>query len=234
MVNNMEVKNDFQYSIRIMNNIDSFQKYYDLLVEENKKYNLTSITNEEEAFIKHFEDSICMNKAIDMNNVKTLCDIGSGAGFPSLPLKIVYPHLHVTIIEPTLKRVNFMKSVVGMLGLKDVEVINARAEDVARDYVEKFDVVTARALAALPMFLELTSTFCKVNGYLIAYKGSNFEEEIELSKNALKVLDLKIEKTEKFELKKEYGMRTLIKIKKIKETNNKYPRRFAEIKKKPL
>lgn len=231
------MENSITFNKYILENYESFEKYYNLLVKENEKYNLTNIVEREEAFIKHFEDSICMNRIIDMNTVESICDIGSGAGFPSLPLKIAYPHLKVTIIEPTLKRVNFMKMVVDMLNLKDVNVINGRAEDVCKEdisHIEKYDVVTARALATLPMFLELTACYCKIGGSLVAYKGSNFEEEIEMSKNALKILDLKVEKTESFELKKDFGNRTLIKIKKIKSTNQKYPRRFAEIKRKLL
>lgn len=228
------MENSIKYNKLILDNIDAFETYYKYLVEENEKYNLTNIVEKDEAFIKHFEDSIGMNRIVDMKAVESICDIGSGAGFPSLPLKIVYPHLKVTIIEPTLKRVNFMKNVVSMLKLSDVEVVNARAEDVASDYKEKFDIVTARALAAMPMFLELTASYCKVGGSLIAYKGSNYEDELETAKNALKVLDLKVEKVESFELKKDCGFRSLIKIKKMKSTNSKYPRRFAEIKRKQL
>ena len=113
----------------IQNN-DKFYKYYNFLIQENEKYNLTNITNEKEVFIKHFYDSIQLDKAIDMNSVVSLCDVGSGAGFPSIPLKLIYPNLHVTIIEPTLKRCNFLKQLVELLELKNVNIINDRAENI--------------------------------------------------------------------------------------------------------
>ncbi len=218
----------------INKHLEEFDIYYNLLVLENEKYNLTSITNKEEAFEKHFNDSIHMNKIIDLNSIETLCDIGSGAGFPALPLKIVYPHLKITIIEPTLKRVNFMKMIVERLNLQDVVIINGRAEDVIKDYREKFDVVTARAVANLQMLLELTIPYCKVGKYVISYKGSSVHEEINSSKNALKILNSEIIEIKEYELNDSYGKRGLIKIKKITETNLKYPRKFSEIKKKPL
>ena len=214
--------------------LEQFNKYYELLVEENEKYNLTNITARDEAFEKHFNDSIYMNKIVDLQSVETLCDIGSGAGFPALPLKIVYPHLKITIIEPTLKRVNFMKMVVNALGLENVDIINGRAEDMINTMREKFDVVTARAVANLPMLLELTTPYCKVGGFVISYKGSNASEELDHAKNAIKVLNLSVNEIKEYELNDSYGKRTLIKLLKIKETNNKYPRKFADIKKKPL
>ena len=213
---------------------DDFKKYFTLLVEENSKYNLTNITEEKEVFIKHFADSIYMNKIIDIDKIESICDIGSGAGFPSLPLKIVYPHLKVMIIEPTLKRVNFMKMVVEMLGLKDVTIINGRAEDVIKDYRETFDIVTARALAQMPMFLELTMAYAKKGGFVIAYKGSNWEEEVNNAQNALKVLNGEVIDVKTFDLDYDFGSRTLIKVLKKEKTNIKYPRRFSEIKKKTL
>ena len=218
----------------ISKHINELEIYYNLLVEENAKYNLTSITDKEEAFEKHFNDSIYMNKIIDLNEVDTLCDIGSGAGFPSLPLKIVYPHLKVTIIEPTLKRVNFMKMVIDRLGLKDVTVINGRAEDVIEGMRESFDIVTARAVANLQMLLELTVPYSKVGKYVISYKGSSAIEELKLADNALKLLNCSMEEIKEYELNDSYGKRALLKIKKNKETNKKYPRRYSEIKKKPL
>ena len=117
---------------RIINN-ELFNKYYTFLVEENEKYNLTSITEKQEAYIKHFYDSIQLEKAINLNEITTLCDVGSGAGFPSIPLKIMYPHLHITIIEPTLKRCNFLNQLVKLLNLQNVTIINDRAENISTD-----------------------------------------------------------------------------------------------------
>lgn len=218
----------------INKHLDEFNIYYELLVSENTKYNLTNITEKSEAFEKHFNDSIYMNKVINLNEVTSLCDIGSGAGFPALPLKIVYPHLHVTIIEPTLKRANFMKMVVAKLNLQNVIIINGRAEDVISNLREKFDVVTARAVASLPVLLELTVPFCKKDGYVISYKGSSVLEEVNISLNALNVLNCSVECIKEYELNHSYGKRALVKIKKNQITNIKYPRRFSEIKKRPL
>ena len=218
----------------INKNLEAFNKYYEVLVEENSKYNLTNITLKDEVFEKHFNDSIYMNKIIDLNSVESLCDIGSGAGFPALPLKIAYPHLKITIIEPTLKRVNFMRMICNILDLKDVTIINGRAEDVINDYREAFDVVTARAVANLQMLLELTVPYAKVNGYVISYKGSSATEELSLCNNAFTLLKCKVEQIKEYELNDNYGRRTLIKILKNEKTNIKYPRRFSEIKKKLL
>ncbi len=207
--------------------------YYNFLVSENEKYNLTNITDLNEVYIKHFYDSIMMGKFVDLNN-NSLLDVGSGAGFPSIPLKIMYPNLKVTIIEPNNKRVNFLNQLCEKLDLKDVLIICARAEDVARDYREKFDIATARAVSNLSMLLELTIPFLKVKGRLIAYKGANYLTELSQAQNAMKVLNCQVEKINEYELLNDLGFRSLIDIKKISKTNVKYPRRFSEIKKKPL
>lgn len=213
--------------------MDKFKTYYQFLIEENKKYNLTSITDEEEVYIKHFQDSIKTEIAIDFNEVESICDIGSGAGFPGIPLKIKYPHLKLTIIEPLLKRCNFLNKLVLKLGLKDVIIRKERAEDIDK-LREGFDLVVARAVSLLPMLLELSLPYVKTGGYFIALKGSNYEEEIELSKNALKLLSSEIEEVFTYELDKGYGSRSLIKIKKLEVTDRKYPRRYSRIKKQHL
>lgn len=213
---------------------EQFNQYYELLVEENKKYNLTNITEINEVYIKHFYDSLMMGKFVDLTNDVSLCDIGSGAGFPSIPLKIKYPNLKVTIIEPTQKRINFLKLVCEKLNLKDVTLICDRAETAIINYREKFDIVTARAVSNLSMLLELTIPFVKVNGIMVAYKGQAYNEEIENAKLAFEKLNSKVIYIHKYELINELGSRYLIEIKKNEKTNIKYPRRFAEIKKKPL
>src|SRR5690554_6174133 len=164
--------------------MDKFKTYYQFLIEENKKYNLTSITDEEEVYIKHFQDSIKTEIAIDFNEVESLCDIGSGAGFPGIPLKIKYPHLKLTIIEPTKKRCHFLEQLVLKLNLKDVIIRNDRAENI-NDLRETFDVVCARAVASLPILLEICIPYVKVSGYFIALKGPNYQEEVANSENAL-------------------------------------------------
>lgn len=216
-----------------INNNEKFSLYYNFLVQENEKYNLTNITEKEEAYIKHFYDSIQLEQVIDFNNINTLCDVGSGAGFPSIPLKIIYPHLHITIIEPTLKRCNFLNQLVELLQLDNVTIINDRAENMT-SLREKFDIVTARAVASMPILLELCVPLTKVNGYFISLKGSSFHEEMMKSSNAIKLLDVKVNKVLEYELLNNYGKRSIIMFEKLKQTNNKYPRKYSLIKNKPL
>ena len=217
---------------RIINN-EKFSLYYNFLVQENEKYNLTSITEKEEAYIKHFYDSIQLEKVIDLNTIESLCDVGSGAGFPSIPLKIVYPHLHITIIEPTLKRCNFLKQLVELLKLDNVTIINDRAEN-QNSLREHFDIVCARAVASMPILLELCVPLVKVNGHFISLKGSSFHEEMIKSNNAIKVLDVKVKQVLEYELLNNFGKHSIIIFEKVKKTNLKYPRKYNLIKNKPL
>ena len=212
----------------IYNNI-SFKKYYEYLISENEKYNLTSITLENEVYIKHFLDSLALENIIDLNEV-SLCDVGSGAGFPSIPLKIMYPNIKLTIIEPTLKRCKFLENLVELLGLSNVEIINDRAENIKN---RSFDIVTARAVSNLSILLELCIPLVKEGGYFVGYKGSNYQEELNTARNALKVLNCKLVDVYEYDLE-EYGRHSLIKILKEKATNKIYPRPYAQIKKKPL
>lgn len=213
---------------------EKFDKYYTLLVEENKKYNLTNITELDDVYIKHFYDSLMMGKFVNLEEIETLCDIGSGAGFPSIPLKIVYPNLKVTIIEPTLKRIKFLELVCKELSLDGVTLICDRAEVAINNYREAFDIVTARAVSNLSMLLELCIPFAKVKGSLIAYKGMAYEDEIKAAKNALEKLNSQIIYIHKYNLINDLGKRYLLEIQKEGKTNIKFPRRYAEIKKKPL
>lgn len=216
-----------------MVNEEKFLKYYEYLIEENKKYNLTSITEKEEAYIKHFIDSLEMDKIIDLNNV-SLCDVGSGAGFPGVPLKIEHESIALTIIEPIGKRVNFLNNLVSLLDLNNVSVINARAEDYGKEKRSEFDIVCARAVSDTSILLELLAPLCKVGGKIILYKGEKGKEEIDKADNALKTLNLKVDELYNYSLPKDMGKRMLIVITKTKEISNKYPRRYAEIKHKPL
>lgn len=214
--------------------LEQFSKYYQFLVEENEKINLTSITDIEEVYIKHFWDSLAMQETSQKIENKTLCDIGSGAGFPSIPLKIANPSLKVTIIEPTLKRVRFLQNLCDILKISDIKIINARAEDVVNDYRENFDIVTARAVSGLSIILELSIPFIKVEGSFIAYKGNSYTEEISTAKKCMDTLEVSLENIFRYELPKQYGSRSLLFFTKRKPTSKKYPRRYAEIKKKPL
>jgi len=217
---------------RIKNN-QKFDIYYNFLVQENEKYNLTSITEKEEAYIKHFYDSVQLEKVISLTNIKTLCDVGSGAGFPSIPIKIIYPYLHITIIEPTLKRCNFLNQLVKLLELDNVTIINDRAENM-KDLREKFDVVCARAVASMPVLLELCVPLVKLNGKFLSLKGSSFHEEMLKSSNAIKILDVKVENIFEYELLNNYGKHSIITFNKTNITNIKYPRKYSIIKNKPL
>lgn len=218
----------------IEKNKDKFQLYYEFLIEENSKYNLTSIIEKDEIYIKHFYDSLAMKKLLDLNEIKSICDVGSGAGFPAIPLKICFPYLEITIIEPTLKRVNFLKMLVEKIKLDNIRIINARAEDIANEYIEKFDVCTARAVSSMPILLELLVSYAKVGGHIVLYKGNKGIEELTEAKKALSILNCNINKIYDYELPGDYGKRILIDIIKNKCTDKKYPRRYAEIKKKPL
>ena len=209
------------------------EKYYNLLVIWNEKMNLTGITEKEEVYLKHFYDSLTIVKAVDLNNFNNLCDVGTGAGFPGMVLKIVFPNLNVTLVDSLNKRLEFLKEVIKELDLKNIEVIHARAEEYALKNREIYDIATARAVAPLPILLEYIMPLVKVNSYFIAMKA-NSKEEIENSKNALAKLSGNIEEIYEFNLPIENSYRTIIKIKKEAKTNLKYPRKYSEIKKKTL
>lgn len=211
-----------------------FQKYYSYLIAENKKVNLTSITDEKQVYIKHFYDSLLVSKTIDLNEINNICDIGSGAGFPGIPLKILYPHLNLIIIEPTLKRVRFLNELIEILKLENCLVIKARAEDIIEEYRDYFDLVTARAVARLNILLELCLPFVKVGGKFLALKGSSYQSELNESIYAIKELSGDFTKVDLYELPDGLGMRSILEIKKVLKSNFKYPRHYSKIKKKPL
>ena len=213
--------------------LEQLNKYYKLLVEYNKIMNLTGITEEEQVYLKHFYDSLTLTKLIDPTKEETLCDVGTGAGFPGLVIKILFPNLKVTLVDSLNKRIEFLKTVINELKLKDIEAIHARAEEFAQTNRERYDIVTSRAVAPLNILLEYNIPILKENKYFIAYKGI-ISQEIINSEHALKELNAKVDKIEEFLLPIEQSNRTLILIKKEKKTNKKYPRKNAEIKKKPL
>lgn len=211
-----------------------FNKYFEMLIENNKVMNLTSITEFDDVVIKHYYDSILPYKSFYKNS--KIIDIGTGAGFPAIPLKILRSDLEFVLVDSLNKRVNFIKEVVKELDLKGVEVVHSRSEDLALDknYREKFDFCISRAVAKLNTLLELCIPFIKIKGMMLAYKGSNYEDEISISKNALSVLNCKIYKIEKFELPFNYGLRNIIFIEKTGKTTDKYPRKNNLPKNKPL
>jgi len=214
------------------NQLDQLNKYYELLVEYNKVMNLTGITEKEEVYLKHFYDSLTIIKIIDLNNIDSLCDIGTGAGFPGLVLKIVFPNLKITLLDSLNKRIEFLKIVINELGLKNIEVIHTRAEEYALNNRNKFDITTARAVAHTSILLEYAVPLTKIGGYFIPLKA-NMETEINEIDNAINELNVELIKKQEFKLPIEESNRTILLFKKIKD-NKKYPRKYSEIKKKRL
>ncbi len=212
---------------------EKFSAFSALLSEYNKRYNLTAIVEEKDVLFKHFLDS-AVGEFLFLQNARVL-EVGSGAGFPSLVLKILRPDLQFTLIESISKKCEFLKVAVKELNLNGVEVLNARAEDLARDknYRENYDAVCARAVAAMNTLSEYCLPFVKKGGVLIAYKGCD-EEEIKSAQNAVKILGGKIKKIYSYELPENYGQRSLICVEKIKNTPEKYPRGNGKERKQPL
>ena len=210
--------------------MNQFEKYMRLLVEWNEKMNLTAITQEEEVWEKHFYDSIMPFSNLTF---ETMCDIGSGAGFPGIPVKIAFPHVKMTLVEPLQKRCRFLNEVKTQLNLKDLEILNVRAEDLAKEKRECFDVVSARAVAKLSILLELCTPFVKVGKMMVALKGKNGHEELKNAKKAITTLGVELVDEETFKIEED-ATRINLYFKKIKHTPNKYPRAYGQIKKKPL
>ena len=215
------------------NQLNQLNEYYNLLIEYNKVMNLTGIVDKEEVYLKHFYDSLTLIKIIDLTKIETLCDIGTGAGFPGLVLKIVFPNLKVTLLDSLNKRINFLNTVIKELKLENIETIHARAEEYAKENIEKFDITTARAVAHTSILLEYAIPMTKINGYFIPLKANMTEELNEIS-NALKELNVILENKIEFELPIEKSKRCIIKFKKILKTDKKYPRKYNEIKNKKL
>ena len=213
-----------------------FERYFELLVEWNEKINLTAITDKEEVYLKHFYDSIApILQGLIPNETIKLLDIGAGAGFPSLPMKILYPQLDVTIIDSLNKRINFLQLLAQELDLEGVHFYHGRAEDFAQDksFRAQYDFVTARAVARMQVLSELTIPYLKVGGKLLALKASNAPEELLESKNALNLLFSKVEDNLNYALPNG-DPRYITVVEKKKETPNKYPRKAGMPNKRPL
>ena len=213
--------------------LNQFSDYADCLIDWNTRINLTSITDPHEIAVKHFVDSLIGARFI--SNAKTLCDVGSGAGFPGLPLKIFRPDLEVTLLDSLSKRVTFLNAVIEFLKLRNIVAIHARAEEAGRmsDFREHFDLVTSRAVARLNTLCEYALPLVKVGGHFLAYKG-DAEQEIKESGYAIRVLGGKIEKIDSFSLSSEAEKRCLILIKKISPTPKQYPRGKGKERSAPL
>ena len=213
--------------------IQQFELYYTTLIEWNQKMNLTAITQKEDVYLKHFYDSLTISFDYPLDQ-QSLCDIGAGAGFPSIPLKIVYPNLKITIVDSLTKRITFLKHLANVLELENVTAISARAEEYAKDHRESFDIVTARAVARLNILDELCLPLVKINGDFITLKGLKAQEELKEAKAGIEKLGGKVTKEIDFTLTDENDYRSNIYIHKIKKTPSLYPRTFGKIKKKPL
>ena len=212
--------------------LDKLNKYYDLLIEYNKIMNLTGITEKEEVYLKHFYDSLTLSKIIDLNEESTFCDLGSGAGFPGIVIKIFYPHLKVTLVDSLEKRIKFLNIVIEKLNLNNIYTVCKRIEEFSNENIEKYDIVTARAVAPLNILLELGIKLVKIDKYFIAMKG-NLSNEQNYQKALNKLNCIQIKKIE-FNLPIENSCRSLVLIQKIKNTPKLYPRKYSEIKKRPI
>ena len=204
-------------------------KYKDLLIEWNKKFNLTTIVEEKEIFLKHFYDSLCIVKSDNLEN-KNICDFGTGAGFPGMVIAIVFKNSNITLLESNSKKVTFLNEVKKQLNLKNVSIINDRVENYGRNNRELFDIVTCRAVSNLNIILELSVALLKVGGKFIPMK-SNVSEELEKSKNNSILLGYKLLRKIEYYLPIEKSKRTILVYEKIKKTDNKYPRNYNIIKK---
>jgi len=214
--------------------IQKFEMYYNKLIEVNEYMNLTAITEKNEVYLKHFLDSLSILKAIDKNDLYSILDVGSGAGFPSIPLAIVDSKANVVIIDALNKRINFLNELVKELGLNNVNAYHKRAEEYTKEKRESFDFVTARAVARLNILAELCLPLVKIGGSFIAMKGQIADEELKEAKKAIEILGGKVKKIIDFDLPDDAGKREIIIIEKVKATPNKYPRDFNKIKGKPL
>lgn len=231
------IMNEYASEINIVFNnkqIEQFYKYMNLLLEWNEKINLTAITERKDVILKHFIDSLTISKYVEEE--ATLVDIGTGAGFPGIPIKIYRPDVKVTLVDSLNKRVKFLNEVISKLELKDINTIHSRVEEFGKDkkYRERFDIVTARAVANLTVLSEYLLPLTKIDGKCICMKGSEIQEEFNDSKNAIRILGGQIEKIYKFNLPKSDISRNIVIIKKVKNTPNKYPRKPGTPAKEPI
>lgn len=215
---------------------NQFNRYYDLLIEWNDKINLTAITDKKDVIKKHFEDSLSITSVIDMNDIDSVIDVGTGAGFPGIPLKIVFPSLKLTLLDSLNKRINFLNTVVDELGLSDVTALHGRAEEYGRDvvYRESFDLCVSRAVANLSTLSEFCLPFVKVGGYFVSYKSEKADIEYIEAKNAINLLSGGNVRIEDVIITDTDLTRKMVLIEKLSPIDDKYPRRAGIPLKKPL
>lgn len=220
--------------------VNQFITYYELLVEKNKVMNLTAITEYEEVVIKHFVDSVLVSNVKDFCNIDNIIDVGTGAGFPGIPLKIIYPNVKITLLDSLNKRINFLKDVIDIIGLKEVECIHGRAEDFGHNeqYREKYDICVSRAVANLSTLSEYCMPFIRVGGDFISYKASDIDDEIKSAENAIRKLGGRVETKRTVYLptlqENNNIERNFVIINKVSEMNKKYPRKSGTPSKEPL
>lgn len=216
--------------------VKQFNKYYEMLIEWNKKINLTSIIDEQEVVLKHFLDSIAVKEVMDLNTCESVIDLGTGAGFPGIPLKIVYPDLEVTLVDSLNKRINFLLEVIDELSLEDIQCIHSRAEDLGNDdlYRENYDLCVSRAVADLSILSEYCIPFVRHGGYFVSYKSNKSQDEIKTSKGAIDKLGGCLKEVKNVEVPYLDIERTFVVIKKVSTTPSRYPRKAGKPKKNPL
>ena len=238
----MELINTFESKINTLHielskeQYSQYVTYYNMVVEKNKVMNLTGITEFDEFIDKHYIDSLSIVNAVDMTRVNSIIDVGTGAGFPGIPLKIAFPHLKITLLDSLNKRINFLNEVIEVLGLQNVETCHGRAEDFGhrKEYREQYDLCASRAVANLSTLTEYCLPFVKVGGQFVSYKSGNVDNELKESSKAIKILGGEAGKVCSFVLPGTDFARTLVPIKKIKMTGNQYPRKAGTPSKEPL
>lgn len=224
-----------QFDIKINHNqLEKFEKYMQVLLEWNKKINLTAITKPDDIYLKHFADSLTVLKYLKSND--KIIDVGTGAGFPGIPIKIMLENTNITLLDSLNKRIKFLNEVISIIDLNNIEAIHGRAEELSRNkiYREKYDIAISRAVANLSTLSEYLLPFVKVGGKCICMKGANVQEEIENAKHAINELGGRIEQVDNLYLSQHDNERNIVIIKKIRPTNSKYPRKAGTPSKEPL